>query len=55
MTDFIRVYDNALSTDFCDTFVQQFDQSPHLKQGITSGGVDLSKKNQPRFIFICSS
>ena len=44
MTDFIRVYDNALSTDFCDTFVQQFDQSPHLKQGVTSGGVDLSKK-----------
>ena len=44
MSDFIRVYDNALSSDFCDEFVKTFDQSPHLKQGTTSGGVDLSKK-----------
>ncbi|MEJ6475501.1 2OG-Fe(II) oxygenase [Pseudoalteromonas piscicida] len=44
MSDFIRVYDNALSSDFCDEFVTTFDQSPYLKQGTTSGGVDLSKK-----------
>ncbi|MBE0366774.1 2OG-Fe(II) oxygenase [Pseudoalteromonas sp. MMG013] len=44
MTDFIRVYENALSTEFCDQFINTFEQSPHLKQGTTSGGVDLSKK-----------
>ena len=44
MTDFIRVYENALSAEFCDQFTQTFEQSPHLKQGTTSGGVDLSKK-----------
>ncbi|BDF95690.1 MULTISPECIES: 2OG-Fe(II) oxygenase [Pseudoalteromonas] len=45
MTDFIRVYDNALSKEFCDNFITEFEQSPHLKQGITSGGVDLAKKD----------
>lgn len=45
MTDFIGVYDNALSAEFCDDFITMFNQSPHLKQGSTSGGVDLSKKN----------
>ncbi|MDW7550506.1 2OG-Fe(II) oxygenase [Pseudoalteromonas peptidolytica] len=44
MSDFIRVYDNALSSDFCDEFIQTFDRSPHLQQGTTSGGVDLNKK-----------
>ncbi|KID57842.1 proline hydroxylase [Pseudoalteromonas luteoviolacea] len=44
MTDFIRVYDNALSAEFCNKFMQTFDESPHLAQGQTSGGVDLSKK-----------
>ena len=44
MTDFIRVYENALSTEFCDQFITTFEQSPHLQQGTTSGGVDLSKK-----------
>ncbi len=45
MTDFIRVYDNALSGDFCNDFIQMFEKSPHLAQGTTSGGVDLNKKN----------
>ncbi|MBQ4832596.1 2OG-Fe(II) oxygenase [Pseudoalteromonas sp. MMG010] len=45
MTDFIRTYDNALSNEFCDSFITMFSQSPHLKQGITSGGVDLNKKD----------
>ncbi|WP_419147301.1 2OG-Fe(II) oxygenase [Pseudoalteromonas 'SMAR'] len=44
MSDFIRVYDNALSSEFCDEFVKTFEQSPHLTPGTTSGGVDLSKK-----------
>ncbi|MCP4587884.1 MAG: 2OG-Fe(II) oxygenase, partial [Pseudoalteromonas sp.] len=33
MTDFIRVYENALSKEFCDNFITVFEQSPHLKQG----------------------
>lgn len=45
MTDFIRVYDNALSDDFCDSFISTFAQSPHVQQGMTSGGLDLNKKN----------
>ena len=44
MSDFIRVYDNALSSEFCDEFVKTFEQSHHLTPGTTSGGVDLSKK-----------
>ena len=45
MTDFIRVYENALSDDFCENFINTFTQSPHVKQGVTSGGVDLKKKD----------
>ncbi|MDE3271536.1 2OG-Fe(II) oxygenase [Pseudoalteromonas sp. SSM20] len=45
MQDFIRVYDNVLSKEFCDSFITKFDNSPFLAQGKTSGGVDLSKKN----------
>ncbi|WP_053981084.1 2OG-Fe(II) oxygenase [Marinagarivorans algicola] len=45
MTDFIRVYNGALSSEFCDDFIDMFEQSPHLKQGLTSGGIDLAKKN----------
>lgn len=44
MTDFIEVYDNALSKEFCQKFIQQFEQSPHKTPGITGGGVDTSKK-----------
>ncbi|RUO53610.1 2OG-Fe(II) oxygenase [Pseudidiomarina homiensis] len=43
--DFIEVYDNALSPDFCEAFIQTFDASPHLQQGRTGGGVDVSKKH----------
>lgn len=42
--DFIEVYDNALSADFCKQFMQTFDASPHLQAGRTGGGVDTSKK-----------
>ena len=44
MTDFIEVYDNALSADFCQQLIQVFDQSPHTTAGRTGGGVDTSKK-----------
>lgn len=45
MSDFIRVYENVLSDEFCDNFITQFEKSPHLMQGATSGGIDLAKKN----------
>lgn len=45
MHDFIRIYDNVLSDEFCDNFVEKFEASPFLTQGVTSGGVDLAIKN----------
>ncbi|WP_417657626.1 2OG-Fe(II) oxygenase [Pseudidiomarina aestuarii] len=42
--DFIEVYDDALSAEFCRDFIQRFDESPHLTKGRTGGGVDTSKK-----------
>ncbi len=44
MTDFIEVYPDVLSKNFCQRFIQQFEQSPHKNQGRTGGGVDTSKK-----------
>ncbi len=44
MSDFIEVYDNVLSKDFCKSLIEQFDQSPHQVQGVTSGGLDTKKK-----------
>lgn len=44
MTDFIEVYDNVLSKDFCSNFINQFEASPHKNPGRTGSGVDTSKK-----------
>lgn len=44
MTDFIEVYDDALSTDFCRELITLFDKSPYKTAGRTGGGVDTSKK-----------
>lgn len=44
MTDFIEVYDNALSEEFCQQLIKVFDASPHTTAGRTGGGVDTSKK-----------
>lgn len=44
MADFIEVYDNALSADFCQQFLATFEASPHRTQGRTGAGVDTSKK-----------
>ncbi len=44
MTDFIEVYPDALSPEFCAQFIKEFDQSPHQQSGRTGGGVDTSKK-----------
>jgi hypothetical protein len=45
MTDFIELYPNALSQDFCSEFIKRFDISAHKNQGRTGGGIDLTKKN----------
>jgi hypothetical protein len=44
MSDFIEVYDNALSADLCAQLINVFDHSPHLTAGRTGGGVDTTKK-----------
>ena len=44
MTDFIEVYKNALSNDFCEKFINDFNQSPYKNEGRTGGGVEKSKK-----------
>jgi hypothetical protein len=44
MTDFIEVYPNALSPEFCSKFIKEFDNSKHKVAGRTGGGVDTTKK-----------
>ena len=44
MSDFIEVYDNALSPELCQQLINTFEQSPHKKPGRTGGGVDVNKK-----------
>ncbi|MCX7544350.1 2OG-Fe(II) oxygenase [Marinicella gelatinilytica] len=45
MSDFIGVYDDALSTEFCQHCVEKFAHSNNVAQGETGQGVDLTKKN----------
>lgn len=44
MTDFIEVYPNALSPEFCKKFILDFDNSKHKVPGRTGNGVDTTKK-----------
>ncbi len=44
MTNFIEIYPNTLSAEFCQQFVHAFEQSPHKNNGRTGGGVDTNKK-----------
>jgi len=44
MSDFIEVYDNALSADLCAQLIYAFNSSPYLNPGRTGGGVDPTKK-----------
>ena len=44
MTDFIELYPETLSTDFCQQFITSFEQSPFKNEGRTGGGVDIKKK-----------
>ncbi len=42
--DFIEVYDDALPPEFCQRFIDVFDNSPHKNPGRTGSGVDPTKK-----------
>ena len=43
---FIEVYDDALSIDFCQQVITQFEAFPHIQSaGQIGSGVDLQKKN----------
>lgn len=44
MSDFIEVYDDVLSPEFCQQLLALFEVSPYKTQGRTGGGVDTSKK-----------
>lgn len=44
MTNFIEIYDNALSSTLCQQLISHFEQSAHCRPGLTSGGLDTSKK-----------
>lgn len=43
--DFIGVYPNVLSEEFCTHLLQKFDNCTHKHPGLTSGGVDPKKKD----------
>lgn len=44
MPQFIKVVDNALSSDVCDQLISTFGTHDKVHQGRTGGGVDTSKK-----------
>ncbi|MCT6699758.1 2OG-Fe(II) oxygenase [Rheinheimera sp. 4Y26] len=44
MSDFIEIYEDALSPQLCAELIKAFDQSPFLVPGRTGGGVDREKK-----------
>ena len=45
MGQFIAVYENMLSADFCRASISKFEHSSHQFRGRTGQGVDPSKKN----------
>ena len=46
MSDFIGIYDNALSTDFCRGAIQFFESHPEIhSDGAIGGGIDKQKKD----------
>ncbi len=45
LTNFIGVYENILSEEFCQKAIEKFKQSKHAAPGATGQGVDLIKKN----------
>lgn len=45
MAQFIKIYENAVDADFCDSCIKKFEQSAHKHPGRTGNGVDVVKKN----------
>jgi len=45
MTDFLEIYDNALSEVHCEQFIEKFNKSPHKQAGRVGHGVDVTKKD----------
>ena len=45
MSQFIEVFENALSPEFCQQCVEKFDASNEQRRGRTGHGVDPIKKN----------
>lgn len=45
MTQFIKVFENALSEQLCDEIVSRFEASEQKTDGRVGGGVDKNKKN----------
>lgn len=45
MSQFVQIYENALSKEFCESCIKKFENSQHKHQGRTGNGVDKVKKN----------
>ncbi len=45
MTKFIKIYENALSQEYCNGCIDTFEKSNNVHQGQTGHGVDKTKKN----------
>jgi len=43
--DFIGIYDNALSAQFCETLIKKFDSDTRSHAGMTGQGIDKAKKD----------
>jgi hypothetical protein len=45
LSQFIEIYENALSKEFCQQCIEKFEVSNEQHKGLTGHGVDLIKKN----------
>jgi len=45
MSNFIRIYNNMLTPEFCEACIHKFESSQHQQPGSTGQGVDKIKKN----------
>ncbi len=45
MTQFIKIYENALDSSFCESCIAKFNKSKNQRPGKTGNGVDIVKKN----------
>lgn len=45
MTQFIKIYENAIEKQFCNDCITKFNKSKNQHQGKTGNGIDIVKKN----------